>query len=110
MIYTIKNITDSDMILRLHHSILPLESGQKIEVPESIAMALRRTQGLIIKEIDNEERLSLKRSRERILPELERDYSKYSINMLRSIASDLGLKNYFISKKALIEYIRERRI
>jgi hypothetical protein len=110
MIYTIKNITDSDMILKLHHSILPLERGQEIEVPESIAMALRRTQGLIIKERDNKGPLSLKRSRERILPELEIDYSKYSINMLRSIASGLGLKNYFIKKQELIEYIKERRI
>ena len=110
MRHIIKNITDTGMIIRLHHSILPLECGQEVEVPESIAMALRRTQGLIIKERDNKGSLSLKRSRERILPELERDYSKYSINMLRSIASDLGLKNYFISKKALIEYVRERRI
>jgi hypothetical protein len=109
MIYTIKNITDSDMILRLRHSILPLEHGQEIKVPESIARASQRIAGLLVKEGGNEEPNSLRRSRERILSQLEIDYSQYSINMLRSIASDLGLKNYFISKKALIEFIKKNQ-
>jgi len=109
MIYKIKNITDSDIILKLHHSVLPLERGQEIEVPASIAMPLRRTEGLLVKEGGGEESLSLKRSRERIVSQLEIDYSKYSINMLRSIASDLGLKNYFIKKKDLIEFIKNNR-
>ena len=106
MSYTVKNIGHDPVILHLRAGMLPLSVGVEVRVPESIALGLRKTKGLLVKAAGENE-TSLKKSRQRIISEIEPDYSKYSINHLRSLASNLGVKDFFISKKELIKKIQE---